>query len=206
MRLLRDAGEGELLQGLEAQMWATREQARRLAREVACGDIPQADGSSSPPSSQSTTRDPPGPASSPLLSFPFNPNAAPFQPRPQTLTDAHLGAPSPTGQLATAHESDNPSSDETNTPTLSDPFDHPTPRAPHQQQQRQSSPFPTLTSPPSFYGQTPTTTFPLQSSILNSNLPNPILHMRSDRNTYHIETSSPTATVIHERQSTNIRV
>lgn len=68
MRLLRDAGEGELLQGLEAQIWATREQARRFVREVACGDIPQADGiSSPPPSSQSTTRDPPGPASAHCL-------------------------------------------------------------------------------------------------------------------------------------------
>ncbi|KAK5315662.1 hypothetical protein LTR70_006653 [Exophiala xenobiotica] len=207
MQLLRDRGRDELLRGLRGEMWITQQIAREFGREVARGDIPQADGSSSPPpTSQSTTQNEPGPASSRFSSSDLNPNAAPFQPRPQTLTEAHQDAPSPTGQPATARENANPSSDETGTPTPPHPFDHPTPRAPHQQQQRQSPPSPTLTGHPNFYGQMPTTNNPLQDSLLTSSLTNPTLHMQHGRNTYHLDTSTPTAPLTHSRQSTNIRV
>lgn len=137
MQLLKERGRYELLRGLKAEMQVIWELANRIGREVARGDIPQVDGGSSspPPTNQGTIRDAPGPVSNPLSSSALNPTAAPFQPGPQTLAEAHHGALFPTTELATAAENDNPPSDEIDVPTPFPPLDHPTPRAPHHQQQ-----------------------------------------------------------------------
>jgi len=207
VKLLRDYGEDELLQGLQAEMEATRQTAWRLAREVSSGEVPQTDGSSSPPPTiQSTTQSPAVPTSGLQPSSTFNPNAARFHPRPSGHTQAYPRPSTGMDEPATTQEPNESPSMDSSTPIPFRSSNQPTPHAPTQQQPHQS---PTLTGHPNFYSQTSTTASPLQSSLLNSPLPDPRLNMRIGRNTYkNLDTSSATASITHSRPrpESNIRI